>query len=428
MANGRGIIEEEEGRRAGRMVSDPFSQASVFAAGAAGAPIIPSPREAAQPSERWKPPGMPVAEPSPFPIRIGYPAVDDLSREVVDRVLGYESDYATRGPEELGPGKGRFQLQREPQPVVAPRSSLESVWGITQETLPTGATKYTLPGTEGTMTAEPRADYLGRLAAAGTTEEEQKKSYLDRLGREEEERYRGVVAETTYREQVERAKRTQAETDARMEEQILQELAGLRPRTGIRELGAVERWGKKTPAEEKARAEALGETQKAYITGRASREAAGIQAEGVVSAAGMKAQTEAARLGIQAAGVKSTMELNRARIDDMLARTGLLEPTKLKLQAAKNADDRRKIMLESAEAASKDIYEKEMKALENQLNLGFISPPDYQVAVARQTKARAERYNIISDENPFEGRVHSSGTMVFRNGVWVDLPGKGKKE
>ena len=331
----------------------------------------------------------------------------DLSREVADRVLGRTEDYATRV-------EGRIQPQREP---IVPTSTLESVWGIGRETLPTGATRYTIPG-EGIMTAAPET------AATRLGDEAARRGVVGRIGAETAEREHGAETELSNIERLrEEGIQRQRYEEGTVERQRREDL-GLEPKLGYaayEEAGKRMREGVIPPKEraaiEVARIGAVSESEKARLT-----------AEGVISATGMKAQTEAAKLGIQAAGIKSTIELNKAKMDDMLTKTGLLEPMKLKLQGARDAVERRKIQRDAYEKASLQIYQGGQEALKNQLNLGQIDPAKYDTEFKLLSQAYAARQDIISDANPIEGQTHSSGAMILRNGIWVDIPGKGKKE
>lgn len=414
-----GIITGEAPRRGSSIRPPPgsWSEAGAVAREQMGR----APRPAVIPEVEWaKQAGKDIGEFLITPPRIRReraalsPTVtQDLSREVTDRVLDRTADYATRV-------EGRIQPQREPQPVVAPRPDLERIWGIGQETLPTGGTRYTVPG-EGVMTVGPET----RSPATAAFDEEYARTGVMQAARgEEAARERGII----YREDVERARRTQAETDARIEEEKLQEAAGIIPRRGMAEYEYNAARMRMTPAERKAQDGATGEAKKTYIAGRASREAAGIQAEGVVSAAGMKAQTEAARLGIQAADVKSKMQLRQSQMDQMLTESGLIGPMKLKLQGAKDDVERKKIQRDFYDAASKDIFDKKSKALAAQHGIGQIDLPTYNAELDKLVKSRVTQQGIISNTYAPEGTVHSDGDKVMRNGIWVDIPGKGKKE
>jgi len=346
-----------------------------------------------------------------------FPSTGDLSREVAGKVIagaqpfGTQDDYATRG-------EGRIQPQREPQPVVAPQPDLERMWGITREALPTGATKYTLPGEEGVMTVgrETRGP-----ATAAFDEEYARAGVMQAARMGEAERERGII----YREQVEQAKRTQAETDVRLEEEKLQEAAGIIPRRGMAEYEYGAKLMRMTPRERREEAKATGKARETYIAGRAAREAAGVQVEGVVSAAGMKAQTEAAKLGIQAADVKSRIQLRQTQMDKMLTETGLLEPMKLKLQGARDAVARTKIQRDTYESANKQIYNNTIKGLQDKFNIGQIDAVTYDTELNTLTKSFAARQDMIADQYAMEGQVHSSGVAVMKNGIWVDIE-KGK--
>ncbi|MBE3137645.1 MAG: hypothetical protein IMZ43_09700 [Thermoplasmata archaeon] len=328
----------------------------------------------------------------------------DLTQGIIDKTLTRQDDYATRA-------EGRTR----PSSPVVPPSSLESVWGIGKETLPTGAARYTVPG-EGIMTAEPET------AATRREDETARRGVVSRIDTETAERERGAETELSNIERLrEEGIQRQRYEEGTAERQRRQDL-GLEPKLGYaayEEAGKRMREGVIPPKEraaiEVARIGAVSEAEKARLT-----------SEGVVSAAGIKSQTEAAKLGIQAADVKSKMQLRQAQMDKMLTETGLLAPMKLKLEGAKDAVSRTKIQRDTYETANKQIYDKTTKALQDKFNMGQIDAVTYDTELNALTKGFAERQDMIADKHAMEGQVHSTGVAVMRNGIWVDLE-KGKK-
>jgi len=325
----------------------------------------------------------------------------DLSREVTDRVLDRTADYTTR-----------VEGRTRPSAPVVPPSSLESVWGIGREVLPTGATRYTVPG-EGIMTAEPETEATRR------GDEIARRGVISRIGAETAERERGIETqmenEIRLREESIQRQRYEEGTAERQRRQDL----GLEPKLGY---AAYEEAAKRMregviPPKERAAIEV------ARIGAVGEREKARLRSEGVISAAGVKAQTEAAKLGIQAADVKSKMQLRQAQMDQMLTQTGLLEPMKLKLQGARDAVSRTKIQRDTLESANKQIYEKETKALETQFGIGQIDLATYNAELRALTQAMAARQSLIIKAHALEGDVleEPEGRMVMRNGIWVDV-------
>ena len=327
----------------------------------------------------------------------------DLTQGIIDKALTLQDDYATR-----------VEGRTRPSAPVVPPSSLEGVWGIGREALSTGATRYTVPG-EGVMTAAPET------AATRMGDEAARRGVVSQIGTETAERERGIETQLSNIDRLrEEGVQRQRYEEGTAERQRREDL-GLEPKLGYaayEEAGKRMREGVIPPKEraaiEVARIGAVGEGEKARLA-----------SEGAISAAGIKSQTETAKLGIQAADVKSKIQLRQTQMDKMATEAGLLEPMKLKLQGARDAVARTKIQRDTYETANKQIYNNTIKGLQDKFNIGQVDAVTYDAELKTLTQDFAARQDMIADQYAMEGQVHSSGVAAFRNGIWVDIE-KGK--
>ena len=156
----------------------------------------------------------------------------------------------------VGPAPWR-NVPTTPAPTPSVPSTPEGLakWGITRDILPTGETRYTLPGTEGTMTLPSgwNAAEEGRKGMAGMKEGVVYGGYPSRpmeLPTAPESRI-GINPE-------------QARYDAYLADKELRETAGISPRRGMAEYEYGAAGMRMTKGERKARVKSEGELAKQY--------------------------------------------------------------------------------------------------------------------------------------------------------------------
>jgi hypothetical protein len=254
----------------------------------------------------------------------------------------------------------------------------------------------------------------------------------------------GVITEATTRFENERKlaeeQRQREESGAAASELEAQRAAGIVPLTGMAEYEANvarsrEEWAaSKLPPKERAivqsalaekRYGAKEEGVKQYLAGKSSVEAAQVRSDWERANAAEKNAIEAQKIGIAYGNAKSLAEYRNAQIQDMMVKTGYLEPMKLALQQAKNATDKAKIQRDFKSRALQDIYKPPIDALSQQL---AVMPNDE--GIKSQLKSLQDEYashmDVLIDQYPMDGEVKimpSGKKRVFNgeSGKWEVL-------
>jgi len=194
---------------------------------------------------------------------------------------------------------------------------------------------------------------------------------------------------------------------------------GLEPKAGMAEYEASAariRGIKEAPSVVAARIGAVAEQQRANI---------GYQAKIFESA--KKSNEDWAKLGIAAGDAKSKAQYRQAQIDDMMTKTGLIEPFKLQLSQAKNGMEARKIRRDFSMQSFHAIFDPMLKRYENSLMPGIPPTKEQQEEFNKLTEMRTNALKNIDDLNPEEGAIREfdDGIGKFTNGTWVKISNKG---
>lgn len=176
------------------------------------------------------------------------------------------------------------------------------------------------------------------------------------------------------------------------------------------------------------------EMRKTIIAGRQGAEStmttAGIRAGATREAAIMRANTEAQKMGIdvaklgleqqklglQAGNIQSEIRLREASINDMLTKTGQIEPMKLALSEARNTDERTKVQREFWNQANSLAFKETLAGIKNK----YQYTPDSPEAI-KETQAAYQKFTSGFEAGairfPFRGEVYQG--FQFDGTKWV---------
>lgn len=176
------------------------------------------------------------------------------------------------------------------------------------------------------------------------------------------------------------------------------------------------------------------EMRKAIVTGRQGLEtatvSAGIRAGASRDAAIMRANTEAQKMGIdvaklgietqklglQAGNIQSQMRLREAQVNDMMMKTGQIEPMKLALQEAKNSDERTKIQRTAWDQANTDLFKQTLASIKAK----YQYTPDSPEAI-KETQQAFQNFTaghqVGAIRFAFKGQVE--GDYTFDGTKWI---------
>ena len=219
--------------------------------------------------------------------------------------------------------------------------------------------------------------------------------------------------------------------------QLRQDL-GLSPKTGMAEYeanaarmredarlqGLVSGLPKKTRAgviEGAIRAKSAEETARIGAVAEGAKANTAYQAKIYESA--IKSNEEWAKLGIQAQDVQSKMKYRQSMVDDLMTKTGLLEPMKLQLAQTKTSADQTKVKRDFAMKALDKLYETQVNEYrDTTMKMGGNTPELQQKFNQIQSNYQVGIDNIMS-MYPLEGDVRKFGdrTAKFVNGKYVDI-------
>lgn len=176
------------------------------------------------------------------------------------------------------------------------------------------------------------------------------------------------------------------------------------------------------------------EMRKALLMGRmgaeASTTAATIRSGSVREAAIMRANTEAQKMGIdvaklgleqqklglQAGNIQSEMKLREATINDMMVKSGQIEPMKLALSETKNADERTKVQREFWNNANTTAFKETLAGIKAKYQYTPDSPE-----AAKETQDAYQKFTSGFEAGtirfPFRGEVWNG--FVYDGSKWV---------
>lgn len=177
------------------------------------------------------------------------------------------------------------------------------------------------------------------------------------------------------------------------------------------------------------------EARRAMYTTKASGEAAttaaAIRAGATREAAYTKAQTEAAKLGIdirklgieeqklgiEAGKASSTIRESMAKIQNMM-HGQQMEEMKVALGAAKDATERKKIEMDFAQKAITTSYTEGLKNLREEFRMNP-NAKEFQERAQALYNDYAQHFQVLDILNPKEGKV--AGNNIYKGGKWVPL-------
>ena len=273
------------------------------------------------------------------------------------------------------------------QPAVAP------ITPTPVSTLPEGVVSFSLGA------PNPVGDQLAR----------------DRIARESAASVTGIAnqmnnAETLRIEGIQRQRGDQATADLEQQRQL-----GIVGPSGMSEYEANANRARgivTAPAVQAARINAVSETARAN---------AGLQSKIYESA--IKSNEEWAKLGIQAQDVRSKQQYRQAMVDDLMTKTGLIEPMKLQLAQAKTSADQTKVKRDFAMKALDKLHEDQINEYrDTTMKMGGSTPELQQKFNQIETGYQTAVDNIMSTY-PMEGDVRKFGDRIARfvNGKYVDI-------
>jgi len=190
---------------------------------------------------------------------------------------------------------------------------------------------------------------------------------------------------------------------------------GLAPKTGMEEYeaSAARTRGIVThPSVRAAQIGAVAEIAKASAANQAK-----------IYESAMKSNEEWAKLGIQSQDVQSKMKYRQSQVDDLMTRTGLLEPMKIQLAQAKTSADQTKVKRDFAMHALDKLKEDQINEYrDTTMKMGGQTPEQQQKFNQIESNYQAGVDNIMS-MYPLEGDVRKFGDRVakFVNGKYIDI-------
>ena len=172
----------------------------------------------------------------------------------------------------------------------------------------------------------------------------------------------------------------------------------------------------------------------AAMRGRNATEVAGIQGatenvkantayQAKIYESAIKSNQDWAKLGIQAQDVQSKMKYRQSQVDDLMTRSGLIEPMKLQLAQAKTSTDQTKIKRDFAMKALDKLHEDQVNEYrDTTMKMGGTTPKQQQEFNQILANYQTGVDNIMS-MYPLEGDVRKLGDRIakFVNGKYVDI-------
>jgi len=219
----------------------------------------------------------------------------------------------------------------------------------------------------------------------------------------------------------------------------LEKQLGVTPRTGMaeyeagatrmRERSAMEGIVSGLPRKTRAGviAESLksrGDIERTRIGAISEQEKAKSVSQAKIYESAIKSQADWAKLGISADDVRSKQQYRKAQVDDLMTRTGLLEPMKLQLAQAKTGMESRKIQRDFAMQALDKVFAPRLKEYQDSVMSGMPRTPEQQVQFNKLMKDHDNAIANIDNQFPEEGatRKFEDGRVGrFTNGKWVDI-------
>jgi hypothetical protein len=197
----------------------------------------------------------------------------------------------------------------------------------------------------------------------------------------------------------------------------------------MRETARIESLASKLPRKERAGVIAAGlkassELERAKMAGAAESEKSQMKYAADIYTAAAKSSADWAKLGIDAQDTQSKMQYRKSQVDNLMTRTGLIEPMRLQLTQAKNAVEARKIQRDFAMRALTEDLHARMKEFEGSTIPGMPRTPEQQKKFDNIMNGYQAAIGNINNAFPEEGqtRQFEDGKIGrFVNGQWVDV-------
>lgn len=356
--------------------------------------------------------------------------VTPMSNEVSDRVISRAQENIPRG--------GVYDTMESVKPPTAPVAVTPAAptglsrYGVTQESLAGGVTRYTTP--EGVMTAAPESFITGAHGRV-STDEIARRGVFGGIDQSRADMTAGLEGELKFAsEELARKRSDEAMTELDRQRQL-----GIVAPTGMaayeanaaqmRETGRIESMASRLPRKERAGVIAEGlkastELTKTKIAGAAESEKSQMKYAADIYTAAAKSSADWAKLGIDAQDTQSKMNYRKSQVDNLMTRTGLLEPMKLQLSQAKDAVEVRKIQRDFAMRALTEDLHARMKEFEGSTIPGMPRTPEQQKKFENIMNGYQTAIGNINNAFPEEGqtRQFEDGKIGrFINGQWVDV-------